>query len=91
MALTIAGAIGGLAFRNYTGGAFAFELLLLPGSALAPQLVAGFFAPRASYFLGFVIGLIQGVLYVLVVAQASTAGDSADERPDGLAGDAVAR
>ncbi|MEO5703640.1 MAG: hypothetical protein ABIZ52_03845, partial [Candidatus Limnocylindrales bacterium] len=74
LALTVAGAIGGLAFRNYSGGLFAFELLLLPGSALAPQLVAGFFAPRASYFLGLVIGLIQGILYLIVVVQASTLG-----------------
>jgi hypothetical protein len=39
----------------------AWELLVLPGSALAPQLVAGFFAPRASYLLGFIVGIIQGI------------------------------
>ena len=71
LALTIAGAIGAFAFWDYSGGRFAYELLLLPGSALAPQLVAGFFAPRASYFLGLVIGLIQGVLDVIFVAQLS--------------------
>jgi hypothetical protein len=71
LALTIAGAIGAFAFWDYSGGRFAYELLLLPGSALAPQLVAGFFAPRASYFLGLVIGLIQGVLDVIFVTQLS--------------------
>ena len=69
LALTIAGAIAAFGFWDYTGGRFAYELLLLPGSALAPQLVAGFFASRASYFLGFVIGLAQGVLNVLFLVQ----------------------
>lgn len=71
LALTVAGAIGAFGFWDYSGGRFAYELLLLPGSALAPQLVAGFFAPRASYFLGLVIGLIQGVLDVIFVTQLS--------------------
>lgn len=71
LALTIAGAIGAFAFWDYSGGRFAYELLLLPGSALAPQLVAGFFAPRASYFLGLVIGLLQGILDVIFVTQLS--------------------
>ena len=71
LALTAAGAIGAFGFWDYSGGRFAYELLLLPGSALAPQLVAGFFAPRASYFLGLVIGLIQGVLDVIFVTQLS--------------------
>lgn len=71
LALTAAGAIGAFGFWNYSGGRFAYELLLLPGSALAPQLVAGFFAPRASYFLGLVIGLLQGVLDVIFVTQLS--------------------
>lgn len=71
LALTIAGAIGAFAFWDYTGGRFAYELLLLPGSALAPQLVAGFFARRASYFMGFVIGLVQGVVDVIFVSQLS--------------------
>lgn len=72
LALTIAGAIGAFAFWDYSGGRFAYELLLLPGSALAPQLVAGFFAPRASYFLGLVIGLLQGVLDVIFVTTLSS-------------------
>src|SRR6185503_4016149 len=43
-----------------------WELLVLPGQALAPQLVAGFFAPRASYLLGLVAGLAQGIAFATV-------------------------
>jgi hypothetical protein len=61
--------VGGLvwyAYPVYSGSITAWELLVLPGSALAPQLVAGFFAPRASYLLGLVVGLVQPVVYLLV-------------------------
>ena len=54
--------IGGAAwylFPNYTGGVFARDLLLIPTSALGPQVIAGFFAPRASYLLGLVVGVVQ--------------------------------
>jgi len=68
-ALVIGGAIAVVLFPNYTGTAFAYELLVLPGAALAPQLVAGFFAPRASYLLGLLIGLLQGLVYVLLLTQ----------------------
>jgi hypothetical protein len=66
--LVLAGAAGQLILPNYTGTAFAWQLLALPGSALAPQLVAGFFAPRASYLLGFIIGLEQGVVFTLIAS-----------------------
>jgi hypothetical protein len=61
--LVLGGAAGKLILPNYTGTEFAWQLLALPGSALAPQLVAGFFAPRASYVLGLIIGLEQGVVF----------------------------
>jgi len=63
--LVLVGAVAAFAFPGYTGSAFAWELLVLPGSALAPQLVAGFFAPRASYVLGFVVGVVQGVVFTI--------------------------
>ncbi len=63
--LVLVGAIGAFAFPGYTGSAFAWELLVWPGSALAPQLVAGFFAPRASYILGFLVGLVQGIVFTI--------------------------
>lgn len=68
-ALVVIGAIAAYMFPNYTGSAFAWELLVLPGSALAPQLVAGFFAKRASYILGFLIGLLQGVVFTVFITQ----------------------
>jgi hypothetical protein len=54
-------------FRDYTGGLFALQLVVAPGSALLPQLVAGFFAPRASYLLGLLIGIVQGVAFLVLV------------------------
>lgn len=54
-------------FRNYTGGLFALQLVVAPGSALMPQLVAGFFAPRASYLLGLIVGLAQGIVFMLLI------------------------
>lgn len=69
LGLVAFGAIVQLAFPGYNGSAFAWELLVLPGSALAPQLVAGFFATRASYMLGFFIGLAQGIVFTLFLTQ----------------------
>ena len=54
-------------FRDYTGGLFALQLVVAPGSALLPQLVTGFFAPRASYLLGLLIGLVQGIAFVVLI------------------------
>jgi hypothetical protein len=70
--LVLVGAVGAFAFWDYTGGRFAWELTVLPGSALAPQLVAGFFAPRASYLLGLIVGVIQGIAAVVFLSQLAT-------------------
>jgi hypothetical protein len=67
--LVFAGAAAAFAFPGYTGSAFAWELLVLPGSALGPQLVAGFFAPRASYLLGFIVGIVQGIVFTVFLTQ----------------------
>jgi len=64
--LVLAGAAGKVILPNYTGTEFAWQLLALPGSALAPQLVAGCFAPRASYLLGLIVGLEQGVVFTIL-------------------------
>jgi hypothetical protein len=64
--MVIVGGIVWYAYPVYSGSITAWELLVLPGSALAPQLVAGFFAPRASYLLGLFVGLVQPVVYLLV-------------------------
>ena len=62
--MVIVGGVVWFAYPVYSGSITAWELLVLPGSALAPQLVAGFFAPRASYLLGLVVGLVQPVVYL---------------------------
>ena len=67
--LVLLGAAVVLAFPNYTGSRFAWELLVFPGSALAPQLVAGFFAPRASYLLGLIVGVVQGIVFTIFLTQ----------------------
>jgi hypothetical protein len=66
LGLIVAAAVGFYAFPGYTGSTFAWELIVLPGQALAPQLVAGFFAPRASYLLGLVVGLAQGIVFASI-------------------------
>jgi hypothetical protein len=65
--LVLAGAIAFAIFPGYSGSSLAWEYLVVPGNALAPVLVAGFFAPRASYLLGFIVGLLEAVAYNLVV------------------------
>jgi hypothetical protein len=69
LALVLVGAVAAYAFPGYTGSAFAWELLVLPGSALGPQLLAGFFAPRASYLLGLIVGLFQGLVFTVFLTQ----------------------
>lgn len=69
LALVLVGAAAAFAFPGYTGSAFAWELLVLPGSALGPQLLAGFFAPRASYLLGLIVGLFQGLVFTIFLTQ----------------------
>ena len=64
--MVLAGAAAKVIQPGYTGTEAAWQLLSLPGSALAPQLVAGFFAPRASYLLGLLIGLEQGIVFILL-------------------------
>ena len=68
--MVIGGGVLWFVYPVYSGSITAWELLVLPGSALAPQLVAGFFAPRASYLLGFFVGLVQPVVYLLVNSSA---------------------
>ena len=65
-ALLLAGGAAWLLFPVRSGSALAWELLVVPGSALAPQLVGGFFAPRASYLIGFALGILQTLVFVVV-------------------------
>jgi hypothetical protein len=65
-ALLLAGGAAWLLFPVRSGSALLWELLVVPGSALAPQLVGGFFAPRASYLIGFALGVLQTLVFVIV-------------------------
>jgi hypothetical protein len=65
-ALLLVGGLAWLLFPVRSGSALAWELLVVPGSALAPQLIGGFFAPRASYLIGFILGVLQTAVFVLV-------------------------
>ena len=70
--LIIGGAVVAYAFWNFSGGRMAYQLLVLPGTGFGlPQLVAGFFAPRASYLLGLVVSVVQGLvgtIFLLLIA-----------------------
>jgi len=64
--LLLVGGLAWLLFPVRSGSVLAWELLVVPGSALAPQLVGGFFAPRGSYLIGFILGILQTVVFVVV-------------------------
>jgi hypothetical protein len=91
--LLLVGGAAWLLFPLRSGSVLLWELLVVPGSALAPQLVAGFFAPRASYLLGFLIGILQTVVFILVsmspsvvAAYAALGSDAVPEiRPEQVA------
>jgi hypothetical protein len=71
--MIVVGAFVAFTFWNFSGGQLAWQVLVYPGSGFGlPQLVAGFFAPRASYLLGFIVSLVQGVAATLFVLQLST-------------------
>jgi hypothetical protein len=66
--LTLAAAVAYWLLPNYDGSTMAFQLIVVPGAALLPQLVAGFFAPSASYLLGLIVGLVQGIAFFAVIS-----------------------
>jgi hypothetical protein len=73
VALIVVGAFVAYTFWNFTGGQLAWQVLVFPGSGFGlPQLVAGFFAPRASYLLGFLVSIIQGIAATIFVLSLST-------------------
>jgi hypothetical protein len=72
VALIVVGAFVAYTFWNFTGGQLAWQVLVFPGSGFGlPQLVAGFFAPRASYLLGFLVSIIQGIAATVFVLSLS--------------------
>jgi hypothetical protein len=76
--LMLVGAAAFATFPGYTGATFLFQTLTYP-PAMAPIFVVGFFAPRASYLLGFLVGVIDALLFaVLVTAVAPAIGIPTD-------------
>lgn len=66
LALVVIGIVGVIAFpTNYVSGLF-FQLMVLP-PAMAPVFIAGFFAKRASYLLGFLISVVDVIGYAAFV------------------------
>lgn len=65
-ALVIVGTLFVAVQPTSTLAAFAFQTFVLP-PAIAPIFVAGFFAPRASYLIGFVVSLIDVVAYAFLL------------------------
>lgn len=72
VALIVASTIAYAVVPNYTGTSFLLQLVVWPGQALAPQVIAGLFAKRASYLLGFILGLLQGVAFIVLVGSIMT-------------------
>jgi hypothetical protein len=73
IAMIVAGAFVAFTFWNFSGGQLAWQVLVLPGSGFGlPQLVAGFFAPRASYLLGFLVSVVQGIVGSIFILQLAT-------------------
>jgi hypothetical protein len=73
IAMVVVGGFVAFTFWNFTGGQLAYQVLVLPGSGFGlPQLVAGFFAPRASYLLGFLVSVVQGIVGTIFIFQLSS-------------------
>jgi hypothetical protein len=82
--LIIASTIAYALLPNYTGTAFLLQLVVWPGQALAPQVIAGLFAQRASYMLGFLLGIFQGIAFTILVGSIVTLNTSV--QPEQLGG-----
>jgi hypothetical protein len=66
-----------------------FVALTLPPTALFVFFIGGFLAPRASYLVGAVLGLVDGILYtiVLLLAPTSTTQDGLTPQTAATLGD----
>jgi hypothetical protein len=65
-ALVVAGFLGAVLLPSSQITLFAFQTLTLP-PAMIPIFLVGFTAPRASYMLGFLVGLTDVILYSLFI------------------------
>jgi hypothetical protein len=77
--LVLVGAIGFALYPGYSGSTFLFQFLTFP-PAMAPIFLAGFFAPRASYILGFIVGVFDALVYAaLLLTVAPSLGLAPDQ------------
>jgi len=65
--LIVLGAVVFAIWPGYSGSTLAFQFLTLP-PAYAPIFVIGFFAPRATYLLGALVGVIDALVYAILIA-----------------------
>jgi hypothetical protein len=73
--LVVGGAAVFAAFPGYSLSTLLFQTLTYP-PAMAPIFVVGFFAPRASYLLGALVGVIDAFVYVGIAIAISQANAS---------------
>jgi hypothetical protein len=65
--LVVVGFLAEVLFPNYTGSNLLFSLVTVP-PAMVPIFLIGFTAPRASYLLGLIVGILDLILYVIFIA-----------------------
>jgi len=76
LGLILVGAIASLVYPGYSGSVLLFQFLTYP-PALAPIFLAGFFAPRASYLLGLIVGVFDAIVYSVLLVQVAPTLDLA--------------
>ncbi len=66
VALVVAGVVAVTAAPTNPAASVFFQFVVLP-PAMAPIFIAGFFAKRASYLLGFLVGCVDVIGYIAFV------------------------
>lgn len=72
-ALMLAGAAIFVAFPAYSVPQILFQYLVYP-PAFAPIFFVGFFANRASYLIGFIFGLLDALVFIVLLATGTLDG-----------------
>jgi hypothetical protein len=85
-ALAVAADQGALPADLVTPAAY-YVQLTLPPTALFPFFIGGFLAPRASYLVGFLLGLLDGVLIILWLTQRPAQATPGTPLPSATAAD----
>jgi hypothetical protein len=75
LGMIVAGELLWLLYPGYSGSAIVFQYLTVP-PAVAPIFAVGFFAKRASYALGFLIGLADSIVFLATYRPIPTTTDA---------------